>query len=63
MRRSLEAVGATEIWDETDDTCHLNGTAKMGGDPKTSVVNADCRSWISQICGFATVRSFLLLAA
>lgn len=45
MRRSLEAVGATEIWDETDDTCHLNGTARMGDDPKTSVVNANCRSW------------------
>jgi choline dehydrogenase-like flavoprotein len=26
-------------------TCHLNGTARMGDDPKTSVVNADCRSW------------------
>ena len=33
MRRALEAVGATEIWDETDDTCHLNGTARMGDDP------------------------------
>ncbi len=28
-----------------DDTCHLNGTARMGDDPATSVVNADCRSW------------------
>ena len=37
--------GAREIWDETDDTCHLNGTARMGDDPQTSVVNADCRSW------------------
>jgi choline dehydrogenase-like flavoprotein len=45
MRQALDAVGATEIWDETDDTCHLNGTARMGDDPKTSVVNADCRSW------------------
>ncbi|HVU42333.1 MAG TPA: GMC family oxidoreductase [Xanthobacteraceae bacterium] len=45
MRQALEAAGATEIWDETDDTCHLNGTARMGDDPKTSVVNADCRSW------------------
>jgi len=45
MRRSLEAVDAREIWDETDDTCHLNGTARMGDDPATSVVNADCRSW------------------
>ena len=45
MRQALEASGAAEIWDETDDTCHLNGTARMGDDPKTSVVNADCRSW------------------
>ena len=45
MRQALEAAGATEIWDETDDTYHLNGTARMGDDPKTSVVNADCRSW------------------
>jgi choline dehydrogenase-like flavoprotein len=45
MRRALEAVKAREIWDETDDTCHLNGTARMGADPRASVVNADCRSW------------------
>ena len=45
MRRALDAAGAGEIWDETDDTCHLNGTARMGDDPRTSVVNADCRSW------------------
>ena len=30
---------------QDDDTCHLNGTARMGGDPRTSVVDADCRSW------------------
>ncbi len=45
MRQALEAAGANDIWDETDDTCHLNGTARMGDDPKTSAVNADCRSW------------------
>jgi choline dehydrogenase-like flavoprotein len=45
MREALEVSGATEIWDEADDTCHLNGTARMGDDPQTSVVNADCRSW------------------
>ena len=45
MRDALEVVGATEIWDETDDTCHLNGTARMGSDPADSVVSADCRSW------------------
>jgi choline dehydrogenase-like flavoprotein len=45
MRRGLEAVDAADIWDETDDTCHLNGTARMGSDRETSVVDADCRSW------------------
>jgi choline dehydrogenase-like flavoprotein len=45
MRLALQAVNAREIWDETDDTCHLNGTARMGDDPVRSVVNADCRSW------------------
>ncbi|HZO23719.1 MAG TPA: GMC family oxidoreductase [Steroidobacteraceae bacterium] len=45
MRKSLEAVDATELWDETDDTCHLNGTARMGADAASSVVDADCRSW------------------
>ena len=34
MRQALEAVGAREIWDEKDDTCHLNGTARMGDDPQ-----------------------------
>ena len=45
MRDSLAAAGAHELWDENEDTCHLNGTARMGHDPRTSVVNADCRSW------------------
>ena len=45
MQRSLELVDAREIWHEHDDTCHLNGTARMGDDPRTSVVNADCQSW------------------
>jgi choline dehydrogenase-like flavoprotein len=45
MRRALESVRATEIWDEKDDTCHMNGTARMGNDPATSVVNGDCRAW------------------
>jgi choline dehydrogenase-like flavoprotein len=45
MRQSLQATGARDIWDEDDDTCHLNGTARMGDDPASSVVNADCRSW------------------
>ena len=45
MTRSLDAIGARDIRAEDDDTCHLNGTARMGDDPETSVVNADCRSW------------------
>ena len=45
MRDCLDAAGARELWDQDDDTCHLNGTARMGDDPRRSVVNADCRSW------------------
>ncbi len=45
MGQALEAAGATDVWEERDDTCHLNGTARMGSDPASSVVNADCRSW------------------
>jgi choline dehydrogenase-like flavoprotein len=45
MEQALGAAGGSEIWRENDDTCHLNGTARMGDDPSTSVVNADCRSW------------------
>jgi choline dehydrogenase-like flavoprotein len=45
MRMALEAAGAGEIWDQEDDTCHLNGTCRMGDDPATSVVDGDCRSW------------------
>ena len=41
MRMSLDAAGATELWEQVDDTCHLNGTARMGDDPARSVVNAD----------------------
>ena len=45
MRQALEAAGAREIWDQGDDTCHLNGTARMGDSPNASVVDSDCRSW------------------
>ncbi|MGR3908998.1 GMC family oxidoreductase [Burkholderia sp. SR8] len=45
MDRSLELAGARDIWHEEDDTCHLAGTVRMGDDPATSVVDADCRSW------------------
>lgn len=45
MGQALDAAGARDIWEQHDDTCHLNGTARMGDDPAKSVVNADCRSW------------------
>jgi len=45
MRQSLEAANARDLWDQTDDTCHLNGTARMGADRRDSVVNSDGRSW------------------
>ena len=45
MTQALQAVDASDIWTQDDDTCHLNGTARMGDDPQTSVVDADCRSW------------------
>jgi choline dehydrogenase-like flavoprotein len=45
MRRALEVIDARGLWKETDDTAHLNGTARMGFDSRTSVVNPDCRSW------------------
>lgn len=45
LREALSAAGGREVWDQGDDTCHLNGTARMGADPRSSVVDADCRSW------------------
>jgi choline dehydrogenase-like flavoprotein len=45
MRQGLQAINAKEIWEQKDDTAHINGGARMGDDPRTSVVNADCRSW------------------
>ncbi|HEY5411921.1 MAG TPA: GMC family oxidoreductase [Caulobacteraceae bacterium] len=45
MQTSLERVGATDVFRQTDDTNHLAGTARMGFDAASSVVNSDCRSW------------------
>ncbi|HUB14020.1 MAG TPA: GMC family oxidoreductase [Acetobacteraceae bacterium] len=45
MTDVMQAAGGYDLWHEDDDTAHLNGTARMGDDPRTSVVNADCRSW------------------
>ena len=44
MRECMDAAGASDIWD-SESTAHLNGGCRMGDDPKTSVVNADGRSW------------------
>jgi choline dehydrogenase-like flavoprotein len=45
MRRSIEAIGADDIFEQPEDSNHLGGTARMGDDPRTSVVDADGRSW------------------
>ena len=45
MQMSMEAIGATDIFRQEDDTNHLGGTARMGASRATSVVDADCRSW------------------
>jgi choline dehydrogenase-like flavoprotein len=44
MGRMLEAAGGRDLW-TSDDTSHLMGTCRMGADPRTSVVDADGRSW------------------
>ena len=45
MEEMLDAAGATRVFRQTDDTNHLNGTARMGDDRRTSVVNPDGRAW------------------
>ena len=45
MRQALGAADVSDIWDQADDTNHLNGTARMGNSANSSVVDADCRSW------------------
>nr|WP_295739085.1 GMC family oxidoreductase [uncultured Acidocella sp.] len=45
MTRSMDAIGAEDIFAQTEDANHLAGTARMGFTPQDSVVNADCRSW------------------
>ena len=45
MGRSIDAIGAKDMFAQDDDTNHLGGTARMGSDKRFSVVNADCRSW------------------
>jgi choline dehydrogenase-like flavoprotein len=45
MGRSIDAIGAKEMFRQEDDTNHLGGTARMGSDPASSVIDRDCRSW------------------
>jgi choline dehydrogenase-like flavoprotein len=45
MTEAMRAAGGRDIWHETDNTAHLNGTARMGDDRHSSVVDGDCRSW------------------
>ncbi|RYC31013.1 GMC family oxidoreductase [Lichenibacterium minor] len=45
MEMSLEAAGVTDLFRQEEDANHLGGTVRMGDDRRTSVVDADCRSW------------------
>ena len=45
MEQSLAAAGVTDLFRQSQDANHLGGTARMGADRRTSVVDADCRSW------------------
>jgi choline dehydrogenase-like flavoprotein len=45
MGRSIEAIGAKDMFRQENDTNHLGGTARMGNDRRLSVVDGDCRSW------------------
>ncbi len=45
MELCLEAAGARSIFRQDDDSNHLYGTARMGNDAGTSVVNGDGRAW------------------
>ena len=44
MGEMLEAAGGRDLW-TNDDTSHLMGSCRMGDDPRSSVVDADGRSW------------------
>ncbi len=45
MEQSMEAAGVRNLFRQAEDYNHLGGTARMGADPRTSVVDSDCRSW------------------
>ena len=45
MSTSLDLVGAKDIFQQKNDMNHLGGTARMGFNAATSVVDRDCCSW------------------
>ncbi len=45
MEESMRAAGVRNLFRQEQDANHLGGTARMGDDPRTSVVDADCRAW------------------
>lgn len=45
MELSMKAAGVRNTFRQEQDANHLGGTARMGHDPRSSVVNADCRCW------------------
>jgi choline dehydrogenase-like flavoprotein len=45
MQACLEAAGAKDIFRQDEDANHIHGTARMGADAKTSVVDPNGRSW------------------
>lgn len=63
MEQALAAAGGRDIWRQEEDTCHLNGTARMGDDSATSVVKPIVAAGISPTCGYATARCFPRSAA
>ncbi len=44
MSRAMDAAGGRNLY-RTESTAHLMGGCRMGADSRTSVVNADGRSW------------------
>jgi choline dehydrogenase-like flavoprotein len=45
MEQSMRAAGVRNTFRQEQDANHLGGTARMGDDPRTSVVDTNCRSW------------------
>lgn len=44
MRQMMDAAGATDMF-SSEGTAHLMGGCRMGDDPRSSVANADGRTW------------------